>query len=282
MRQEKALLYKVPTTHSPITKTINGQEVKQVLPRVVIPYRDEIIKDGQRQEIRYISGAKSIYVEEQIKAGFPRDRQPSRLEKQDLTMEFGTLNVFKKDKPMLVEYLDAVNYNGTNPDRLTRSEALFVKYQPEVVEQEEYDSNMKRMEAQSILYKLKKEDGTMLRKLGQALLGGVDAYEDMEIVNKLMRIAQTDPDKILSASKVAHNDVEDVIAEAERLGAVKFTPTKAEWSTGEAIVSYKIGSDAKEKLKVHLSKSENSSTLSTLRQVVKDAKMKEHKQAATV
>lgn len=275
----KKLIFKTPYTESSHTKDVNGLQVKQIIPRIPIPTYDEIKdENGKRREIRYISGCDTIFVDEQIseKYGYKRDRKATSIEKSDLTMESGYLIVYPEDKPQLAKYLQMCSYNGTNPNRMNRSQPLFIQEVREVIEKENYDTELKMFEAKKVLFDIQK-DNAQLRRLGKALIGEVDSYEDLEIFNKLMKIATKDPEKVLTASKVAHNDIEDVINEAERLGAIQITASKTLWTTGEEILGYKPNTNAKKKLKEYFMQAENSSQLQTLREVVKEKKMNEAK-----
>jgi len=276
---QKSLVFKTPHTESSHTKDVNGTMVKQIIPRIPIPPYDEIIdENGKRREIRYISGCDTIFVDEQIsdKYGYKRDRKATSIEKSDLTMENGFLITYPDDKPALSKYLMMCTYNGTDPNKKRRSQPLFIQIVKEKVEKELEDGNMKEYEAKTVVIKMK-DNEVLLRRLGKAIIGDVDAYESVEVFNKLMKIATKDPDKVLTANKVAHSDIEDTINDAERLGVITLEGSKAVWATGEELVTYKVGSNGKAKLKTYFEKSDNSSQLQTLREIVKEKKMNESK-----
>jgi hypothetical protein len=276
---QKSLVFKTPHTESSHTKDVNGTMVKQIIPRIPIPPYDEIIdENGKRREIRYISGCDTIFVDEQIsdKYGYKRDRKATSIEKSDLTMENGFLITYPDDKPALSKYLMMCTYNGTDTTKKRRSQPLFIQIVKEKVEKENYDTELKMFEAKKVLFDIQKDDA-QLRRLGKTLIGEVDSYESLEIFNKLMKIATKDPDKVLTANKVAHSDIEDTINDAERLGVITLEGSKALWATGEELVTYKVGSNGKAKLKTYFEKSDNSSQLQTLREIVREKKMNESK-----
>lgn len=273
----KAIHYKVPFVDTPYTKDINGTIVKMITPRIVVPNIDTITEEGRNRMIRHIHNADTIYVDEQVKAGFPlKDEKgnfirPTELDR--ITIIDGNLFAYPDRDKNLIEYLEKCTYNGGSKFRGNgRGAPLFIKVDTAAEAQISYDKETQTYEAKKII--LESKDKETLRRLGKALLGNVDSLEDVELKNKLLTIATKDPSKITTITKSLQGDMSDLVEEAERLGVIQILATKVIYkSTDETITTYKIGSAGKSKLSEYLRKPENESQLAALKVFVKDAKM---------
>ena len=108
-----------------------------------IPYKSVAFNEnGEARAIRYVRGAKSIYVDEQIAAGIPANRQPTIDELKDLEVINGTLLATRK---ILIEYLDANPLNAGCPYRQSDSRNFYYKVDPKA-EMEAVNSQYKKTE----------------------------------------------------------------------------------------------------------------------------------------
>ncbi len=292
----KLVHYRVPKHES--MYTMQGTNIQLTRVRVPIPLTDVIVdKDGvlgekykgKRVSIRFVAGAETLVLDEQIKQGIPRtgnrpeDYQPRPLDK--IVLIDGNYYTDMESDPLRTQYMTICNYNGSNANRDTNRNVLFEYVDKEKIAQKDYDEEIIMFTAKKLIIEDLKTDSEKLRRLGKILLGSVDSMDDMDVRNALLNIAKKMPDasnpvggseRILTAFKTLNQDSDDVINDAERLGVIQFTAAKAIWKDdGATITSYKIGSAGKSKLIEFLNKPENAETYQLLKDRVKEVRLKE-------
>lgn len=301
--------YRVPLEKGDTTATIKDPKTGQTMMSDVIqvtltvPNTDiileeaknekgEVIKDKEsgeaemvQREIRFVHGAKTIYVDEQVKAGFPKDMKKRPLDY--ITFLKGNYYVDTVKERVKNHFLQVTNYNLANPKRDTDRGGWFTFVDKQKESEKELASDMMRFQAEKLILLDLKGDSDMLRRLGRILLGSVDSYENDEIIGQLIKKTKVEAsavsgrisgaEQILAAYKTLGADTDDLVADAQKYGIIKIMPTKTIWASDETTIttnSVKGGEKAVPKLVQFLSNPENLDTLNTLRQLVKQEREK--------
>lgn len=270
----KLVHYKVPIEKGESMYTMIDPKTKVVLMELVgvtltVPNTDTILEDGNLREIRFIHGAPSIYVDEQIKAGFLKDRKKSALDY--ITLIKGNIYIDAEKEKMKALYMEKCNYNLSNTNRDSDRVGWFIFVDKAKEATKELNNDMIKFQAQKLILQDLEDNSEQLRRLGKVLLGAVDAMEDDEIKGALLSIIKKDPERVLTAYKTLSADTDEIIADAEKFGIIKILPTKVMWTKDETnIMTTKAGKSNKGTLVEFLSKPENFDTLTLLKNVVKE------------
>lgn len=296
----KLIHYKVPLEGSMYTfkntGLQTGKPVEVTDMKMTVPNTDTIMwvnpetKQTENRAIRYMSRYQTIFVDEQVAKGAPTleaylDPKYRKSPSDRIPFIKGHLYVNPEGKEKAkAQYLELCNYNGTNAGRDTDRGILFILVDEAKISKKEFDNEYITYSAKKLIFELA-DDGEKLRKLGNILLGETSAMEDIEVQNALLNIAKKMPsaqnpisgaERILTAFKTLSIDIDEVIADAERLGVIQVLPSKVIWKgDNTTITSYKAGSAGKEKLLEFLNKPENADTYNTLKSVVKEKREEE-------
>lgn len=302
------LIYRVPQTQSAAHD--KGSKISRLDVAFSLPLMD-VIKDvdgilvnakgekglykGKMVKIRFVHGASTLVYDEQVlHLGIPANAsttnpngyKASPLDK--IIFSKGFYLIDDEEDPMRALFLKICNANGSNEHRVSKYAPMFIFVdRKKNAEKELLDEDIV-YQAKTLIHKDLKKDSQKLRRLYRVMFGSDDALEDEEIRVQLLRVANKEPDsnnvsgaeRILTAFRTLSNDVDDLIADAERLAVINISPTKITWNgDGNTIISYKAmskaGSGAKVKLIEFLSLPENSETLDLLKNVVKEKRMEE-------
>jgi hypothetical protein len=141
--------------------TVEGTDVVlDVPPQRNVPWKFVVtISDHEgnhtEREVRYIRGAQSIYVDEQIKAGIKADRKPTPQEMLDLTFVHGRLEA---TRPNQIEYLDTLPLNDEGKSvKQQNQRIMYTSYDPVKVKKAQRSDADKQVRAYSILSQLNYE-----------------------------------------------------------------------------------------------------------------------------
>lgn len=193
-----------------------------------IPNSDTITENGKEREIRFIAAADSIYVDEQVKAGFPRDYKlqfPIDL----IQMENGALVVYPPTESNKYEYLQKTNRNGSNPNRKTRGiTPLFMLDDAIATNKKLLDEDRLITKAKSIIYQIE-NDEAKLRNVAAQLTLDMNADPQTLIIN-LTSIAKKSPKMIIDAYGEEKGNVAGLVWDAIEDQHISFTGSGWEWS----------------------------------------------------
>jgi hypothetical protein len=200
--------------------TIEGSDmVIDITHEFPVPAETVAIIDGKQKSIRFIMGCESIYLDEQVKMGWPLKRNPSAQERAMLTF-LGGMNSIPEGYSNLEKYLEAAPWFQGDAEeekkkkRPPHSRILYQIHDQEQIDGEELEFEDFVTEARSLIKKGDKE--TLLGLLRLSRPGGmVDSNISVrQLKLQLLEVANRNPDFILKSSKTVKNDKTVLVSKA--------------------------------------------------------------------
>ena len=203
-----------------------------------IPSMDEIYDEetGRNRMIRYAIGEQSIYVDEQTSDNPVLG---------DIIFNNGTL-VVQYQQVTLREFLEASNWNKSNPDRMTNKKVIYDLLDGEVDAQKSIENLEVEFHAMELLMSMDAQ-----KMVGYARALGVNVDRSMyEIKHDMMVMAKSQPQLFLDEISNPKTERKQIIldAEDERVVVVNTAKRQIFWGFGakEVITTVPIGIDPRD------------------------------------
>jgi len=240
MTNERTVIFKStldPAT-SPYTIGNSNARVVHVAPQNV-PTVAIITEDGMQKRIRYIQGVDTIYEEEQIKRGYPREYDNKRTK---ITMINGEIRLYPSRDKILIEYLKKCPYNRSSQYTTPSNGHIFFEVDIQKKAIEEVAKFDVVAEAFAIINDIK-NDRNKVYTLGK-VFNMSEANTVEEILAHLGKIAVHSPKELLSAFNSQKIGTAKLVEDARRYNII--TKTAAGWALTESntkLVGFKIGAN---------------------------------------
>lgn len=239
-----------------------------------IPNTDVVTENGIEKEIRYLAACDSIYLEEQLKRGFPRDY---KLQTTDhIFMSNGLLVVFPHTEKNKYDYLEKCNFNGSNPSRKKHRKALFMLDDADKKNKYVLDNDRILTKAKSIIYQIE-EDEAKLRNVASQLTLDMNA-EPQALIMQLKTIAEKSPQLIIDAYGNNSGDASALVWDAVEQNVISFNGFGWRWSESDEKISVpnmsgrQTEDKARKKLVDFLTSEAGDATRQLLETVIKERK----------
>jgi hypothetical protein len=203
-----------------------------------IPNTDIIIENGKQRQIRFINAAQTIYVDEQIKLGYPMNYVFNPTDKIELLN--GSIYLYPSKHANKIEYLRKCSYNRDSKYRRPNATAIFYEYNPIDKAQKDLETFTLISEAVAIIAEIK-GNKPMIYSLGKAF-GYQEYLEVEEVLSKLAEMAQKSPKMVIAAYKNTRSEAEEIIQYGFETGIIAANQSKVYWAdSGNTIMGFKIG-----------------------------------------
>ena len=204
-----------------------------------IPSIDEIYdaEKNTNRLIRYVIGESSIFADEQT------TEKPVL---QDIVFQGGVLSV-RPESATLIKYLEATNYNQTNPDRRDDKKVLFYKVDVESNAEERVADEETSVHAAYAASTMEPQ-----KLVGYARALGINIDRSMyEIKWDMMNYAKSDPVAFLEGIEDPRTERIQVIMDAEESNIITFNHQRNEvnWILGKTkptIIHTPVGVDKRD------------------------------------
>jgi len=184
-----------------------------------IPNEDNVMINGKDTPIRYLpSYGESLILKEQIDAGIPKIYQYQSSDR--IEMRNGKLGVYPRLNPLLYEFMEMTNRNGSNPNRKKNMRPLFMRDDREAKNKKVVDDDRKITRAKAILYQIE-HDAAKLKNVATLLNQDMNS-EPSSLMKSLLEIAALTPDVIIDAFENNAGDVASVVFDAIEHGIIHF------------------------------------------------------------
>lgn len=198
-------------TNSPFT--IEGSNMKlDITHELPVPAETVCITpEGQQRAIRFISGCDTIFIDEQVKLGFPLKRKPTATERAMLTF-IGGMNTIPDGYGNLEKYFEmAPWFVGTPEQERTKRRPPNSRKIYEIYDQEKIDTdnlNFEEFVTEARMIVNKGDKDTLVSLLRLSRPGGVvdPNISIRQLKLQLLELANTNPDFILKNVTTVKND----------------------------------------------------------------------------
>lgn len=192
--------------HYPSIKRLPGEETVY----------DPITK--RNRVIRYAPGEQSIY----------KDEQPEKVVLGDIVFQNGSLIVDHRN-PLLLEYLQASNYNKDNKDRMRGSKAVFAVLDQEANAKTQLDTEVEEIKAANAVLQMPfGELKAYARVLGVNINNGADM-----IRHDMLVLAKKAPASFMSGIDDPIVKRQQVLLDAVSFGVIEIGRRSMNWVMGE-------------------------------------------------
>jgi hypothetical protein len=202
-----------------------------------IPSSDIIYDDktNSQRRIKYVPGEQSIFVDEQ-------SEESLNIKKQPIVFSRGILAV-SYTNPLLIEYLNATNFNSSNPNRLKSVNPVFYLIDKGEDAKVSVQKSIKEVEAASVALKMPLE-----QLLGYARVLGVNVDKSTdEIRYDMMQIAKKDPKAFVEGLDDPRTEYAELFILAKEYNILKSSKSDISWNNGGVICTIPLGVSEVEK-----------------------------------
>lgn len=200
--------------------TIEGSNIPiDLTHELPVPAETVAIVNGRQRAIRFIMGCDTIFVDEQVKLGWPLKRNPTAQERSLLTF-LGGMNTIPEGYSNLENYLESAPwFVGTeeqekNKQRPPHARKLYTVYDQDKIDGEELEFEEFVTEARSLINDADKETLIGLLRLSRPGFVVDMNISVRQLKLRLLEIANTNPDFILKSSKIVKNDRTVIVSKA--------------------------------------------------------------------
>lgn len=249
----------LPKEHSPYFQQLGSSKEPDLTKRIAhggrmeVPWVDTISEKDEKtgkmvnRMIRFIARATSIYVDEQILEGFPRDYGlKSTSMQRNVSQDFiyisnGTIEADPITQQNLVEYLKKADYNGSKEGRNKSKMLIYYFTDLQFKAKKLLDENKDKNKAHYLIDQLL---GDTRKQNDLARVFSIDTnLSEEELLMQLHARADISPDLIINAMQGDTVNAQIVASQAVEFGIVVYEKYAYLYPTGDRIKGFKIGTD---------------------------------------